>query len=298
MTEKCEQTSSDRGQAEEEGEKNLTDHTGLRFSGQSNTRGKEWTFDTAADAYEKIRPGYPEELYHILFSYCPISSGSWVVEVGIDDGQATLPVLKTGCAVTAVEYGEHLAQVCREKFRSHPGFSVIIGRFEEVNLPERSFDLVYSASAFHWIPEENGYTKVHRILKPGGVFARFANHPYRVKDQPDLFNAIDDVYAKYYYPYFGTQPVKIHEYTEEQAADRAKIAGKYGFTDLRYVMFYRTRTLSAGEYRILIGTYSDHIAMEERIREKFFDEIEETVNQCGGFISLFDTLDLQLARKQ
>ena len=88
----------------------------LRFSGQSNTRGKEWTFDTAADAYEKIRPGYPEELYHALFSYCPVKPGSRAVEVGIGGGQATLPVLKTGCVVTAVEYGEQLARVCREKF--------------------------------------------------------------------------------------------------------------------------------------------------------------------------------------
>ena len=283
--------------AEERGEGNLTDHADFRFSGQSSTRGKEWTFDTAADAYEKIRPGYPDELYHALFSYCPVGPGNCAVEVGIGGGQATLPVLQTGCAVTAVEYGAHLAQVCREKFRSRPGFSVITGRFEEADLPERSYDLVYSASAFHWIPEETGYAKVYRILKSGGAFARFANHPYRGKDQPDLFNAIDDAYEKYYYPYYGKQPVKIHEYTEEQAAGRAKIAEKYGFTDLRYAVFHRTRTLSAGEYRTLIGTYSDHIAMEEKIREKFFGEIEETINRYGGFISLFDTLDLQLARK-
>ena len=48
---------------------------------------------------------------------------------------------------------------------------------------------------------------------------------------------------------------------------------------------------------MLLSTYSDHIAMEESIREKFLDEIEETINRHGGSISLFDTLDLQLARK-
>ena len=29
--------------------------------------GKEWTFKTVADTYEKIRPGYPDELYRTLF---------------------------------------------------------------------------------------------------------------------------------------------------------------------------------------------------------------------------------------
>lgn len=269
----------------------------MRISGQSNTRGQEWTFDTAADTYGKIRPGYPEELYHTLFTYCPVGPGSRAVEVGIGGGQATLPVLKTGCDVTAVEYGEQLARVCREKFSAFPGFSVITGRFEQTEFPDESCDLIYSASAFHWIPEEIGYPKIFRMLKPGGAFARFANHPYRGKDQPDLFDAIDRVYAEYYYPYYKKQPEKIREYTEGQAANRAKIAEKYGFTEIQYALFYRTRTLSAGEYRMLLGTYSDHIAMEESIREKFLDEIEETINRHGGFISLFDTIDLQLAKK-
>ncbi len=276
---------------------NMTDSPERRYSGQSSVRGKEWTFDTVAAAYEKIRPGYPEELYQALLAYDPVGPGSCAVEVGIGGGQATLPILKTGCAVTAVEYGGHLAQACRQKFAAWPDFSVITGKFEETGLPDDAYDLVYSASAFHWIPEEAGYTKVYRILRSGGAFARFANHPYRGKDQPDLFEAIDGVYAEYYYPYYRKQPVKIHEYTEEQAADRAKIAEKYGFTDIRYALFHRTRTLSAGEYRMLIGTYSDHIAMEETVREKFFDKIEETVTRYGGFISLEDTIDLQLARK-
>ncbi len=62
-------------------------------------------------------------------------------------------------------------------------------------------------------------------------------------------------------------------------------------------MFYRTRTLSAAEYRLLVRTYSDHIAMEESIREKFFDGIEEVISLHGGVISIGDTIDLQLARK-
>jgi len=259
--------------------------------------GKEWTFNTVAKTYEKLRPDYPEELYQALFAYAPIDSGGRAVEIGIGGGQATPPVLKTGCILTAVEYGDKLAQLCREKFIDYPGFSVITGKFEDVSLPENTFDLVYSASAFHWVPEEIGYTKVFRILKSGGTFARFANHPYQAKDNPTLFDEIQQAYVDYYYPYYKKQPVKINEYTEEQAINRAMIAEKYGFTDIRYMLFSRTRTLSADEYRTLIGTYSDHIAIEENIRERFQDAIENAINRHGGFISIFDTIDLQLARK-
>ena len=261
--------------------------------------GKAWTFNTVAASYEKIRPGYPDELYRALFAYRPVGEGSRAVEVGIGGGQATLPVLTAGCAVTAVEYGGQLAQVCREKFGAFPGFSVLTGKFEDVALPQESFDLIYAASAFHWVPEEIGYSKAFRLLKSGGAFARFANHPFRAKDDPALFEAINRVYAEFYYTYYTDkkQPERYQEYSEEQAAARAHIAGKYGFTDIQYAVFHRTRTLSAAEYRRLIGTYSDHIAMEESVRERFFARIEETINRHGGTISVFDTIDLQLARK-
>ncbi|MBQ6897376.1 MAG: class I SAM-dependent methyltransferase, partial [Clostridia bacterium] len=75
------------------------------------------------------------------------------------------------------------------------------------------------------------------------------------------------------------------------------IAEKYGFTDIQYKLFYRTRTFSAKEYIMLLGTYSDHIAIEETIRNEFFSKIEEAINRHGGEITIYDTIDLQLARK-
>ena len=61
--------------------------------------------------------------------------------------------------------------------------------------------------------------------------------------------------------------------------------------------FHRTRTFSAAEYRTLLGTYSDHIAIEETIRTAFFTEIEQAIQRRGGTITLYDTIDLQLVRK-
>ena len=60
-------------------------------------KGLEWTFDTAAEVYEKMRPGYVEELYQDIFQYIPVDESSNVVEIGIGGGQATPPVVKTGC---------------------------------------------------------------------------------------------------------------------------------------------------------------------------------------------------------
>lgn len=260
-------------------------------------KGLEWTFDTVASTYEKFRPGYVAELYQAIFDYIPINQASKVVEVGIGGGQATLPVLQTECELTAVEYGAHFSELCREKFKDYPKFSVITGKFEDAVLDNDTYDLVFSASAFHWVPEDIGYPKVFSILKSGGVFARFANHPFRDKGKPALSEEMDRIYKEYYYTYHKRKQETPQEYTEEQARQRALIAGKYGFTDIQYALFQRTRTFTAKEYCTLLGTYSDHIAIEETIRKAFFSKIEDAINDHGGTITIYDMIDLQLARK-
>ncbi len=261
-------------------------------------KGLEWTFDTVASAYEKLRPGYVEELYGTLFEYIPIDESSNVVEVGSGGGQATFPLLRTGCRLTAVEYGEQFSELLKDKFQEYRNFSVITGKFEDTPFEKDAYDLVFSASAFHWVPEKIGYEKVYSMLKNGGVFARFANHPYRAKGNPVLSKEIDEIYDAYYYKFHNKKRQLLTEYSEEQAKERAMIACKYGFSDIQYALFHRERVFSGKEYIQLLGTYSDHIAIEKTIRAKFFSEIEEAINNHGGTITIYDTIDLQLARKR
>lgn len=255
-------------------------------------KGLEWTFNTEAEKYEKMRPGYVSELYEDIFKYIPINESSNVIEIGIGGGQATLPILKTGCKLTAVEYGENLAELCRQKFKEFPKFSAVTAKYEDFVCDNNLCDLIYSASAFHWIPEEIGYKKVYEILKSGGVFARFANHPYKDKGREEIHEALQKIYSVYMPDSLGP-----NEYSEENAKKRADIAQKYGFVDISYKLYHRTRSFSAKEYISLLGTYSDHIAIEQNTRKKFFSEIEEAIDNLGGQITIYDTIDLQLARK-
>lgn len=86
-------------------------------------------------------------------------------------------------------------------------------------------------------------------------------------------------------------------YTVQDAEALSTIAGKYGFCDLMTYTYHRTRIFSASEYISLLGTYSNVIAMEEPIRCRFLAEIEDAINGYGGTLTIYDTIDLQLARK-
>ncbi len=127
-------------------------------------------------------------MYQAIYKYIHINENCNVVEVGSGGGQATGPLLKTGCKLTAVEYGEQFSDLLKEKYKEYKDFSVITGKFEDAEFEKEAFDLVFSATAFHWVPEKIGYEKVFSMLKKGGVFARFANHPFRDKGNPAFAN--------------------------------------------------------------------------------------------------------------
>ena len=262
-----------------------------------NKNGLGDTFDTVVSNYDKMRPGYVDALYQAIFDYVHIDADSRVVEVGSGSGQATEPILRTGCALTAVEYGENFSKFLMEKFKKYDKFSVITGKFEDVQLEEEAYDLVFSATAFHWVPEEIGYPKVFSILKKGGAFARFANRPCISQDMPELAQKINELYGEYYAKYYGLHSGTKTWFTEEKAKEISLLPEKYGFKDIRYHLFHRERVFSGSEYVQLLGTYSDHIAIEDKIRKEFFAKIEEAINEYGGKIIICDTLDLELARK-
>lgn len=255
------------------------------------------TFDTASILYDKMRPGYPAELYQEIFGYVRIDENSHVVEIGSGSGQATGPLLDTGCKLIAVEYGEHLSELLRKNLGEYNNFSIITGKFEDIKFDENSCDLVFSATAFHWIPEETGYKKVFSMLRSGGAFARFANRPSIIQNCASLVQEIEELYDEYYYRFYEKKRSPQHFFTKEQAEKIAVTAEKYGFTDIRCHLFSRERIFTADEYIRLLSTYSDHIAIEGTVREEFFSKIAETINKHGGNITIYDTLDLELARK-
>ena len=256
------------------------------------TQGLGWTFDTVAEAYDRWNPTYVPELYADIFAFQPIDPSSKALEVGIGTGLATEPILRTGCDVTAVELGEKLAAYTRQKFQAYGNLNVVNLPFESYACAENTYDLVYSARAFHWIPEEIGYRNVCRFLKPGGTFARFANHPYKDKGREDLDVAIQAIYTKYM-----PGSIRSAEYDAAAAKERAEIALRYGFSDIDWKLYHRTRTFSGEDYTGLLGTYSDHIALPEEARRRMFFEVREAIEKAGNEITIYDTLSLQLARK-
>ncbi|MDE6412660.1 MAG: class I SAM-dependent methyltransferase [Eubacterium sp.] len=241
--------------------------------------------------YDNIRPAYVDELYKDIFSYAQIDNKSSILEIGIGTGQATLPFLKKGCNITAIELGNNLAEYAKNKFSAYKNINIINKDFMNVLLQSNQFDFVYSATAFHWLPQEQAFNKIKEILKPNGTIALFWNHPF-----PNRLDDESNIASKAIYDKYRPTDKPITEFSEKDLLKYEKALELYGFTDIRSYMYRRTRTLSTDEYIALINTYSDHRALPADIKYSFETEMKNAINNIGGKINIYDTIDVYLAK--
>lgn len=128
-------------------------------------------FDTIPEQFDKYRPRYSAELFADLIAYAGITPEKSVLELGPGTGQATEPILYTGCDYHAIELGEHLAEMMRRKYDKYPNFSLVNDDFITFDFGIQRFDMIYSAATIQWIPEEIAFSKTFKLFKPGGTLA-------------------------------------------------------------------------------------------------------------------------------
>lgn len=247
-------------------------------------------FDGIPEQFDEWRPRYCEELFTDLIEYAKIGPGTTVLEIGPGTGQATEPILKTGCSYLAIELGENFADYMKNRFSSYKNFNIVNADFETYDFENVKFDLVYSAAAFQWIPEKIGYPKAFDLIKNNGTFAMFMMRPNvqpggGYTDEP-LYTKIQEVYSKYFHPE-----------TEYKCKLDYDARDKYGFVDLERREYIKTREYSADDYVSLIGTHADHITLQEPYKTKFYEGIREAILSYGNKITLYDKITMYLAKK-
>lgn len=262
----------------------------LRYGKDDENRHLKIAFDSDAANYDAIRPRYCDALFQAVIQAAELASDKCCLEIGPGTGQATEPILKTGAAVTAAELGQNLAEFLAYKYRDDKNLQVWQGDF--LQFPEtQQYDLIYSATAFHWIPREEGFAKVKRLLKPGGTLALFWNHPIPgggVGTAAD--EALQGVYRKYGK---GRRDTPFDGSTCPAYCNALEQAG---FSQVRCTLFESQRCLDADAYIQLLRSYSDHAKLLPEERDAFEKDIRDTILSLDNGMPILDRMDLYLAR--
>jgi SAM-dependent methyltransferase len=125
-------------------------------------------FGSAADDYERGRPGYPEAVAELLRSEFGLGPGRSVLDVGAGTGKFTRLLGGTYARVLALEPVDAMRAQLEAAV---PEAELVRGSAEEVALPAASVDVVTVATAFHWFDGELALAEFHRVLSPGGGLA-------------------------------------------------------------------------------------------------------------------------------
>ena len=102
-------------------------------------------FDTIPERFDKFRPRYSAELFEYLIKTAEIGPDKKVLEIGPGTGQATDPILETGCDYLGIELGEHLCAKMEEKYGRFANFHLVNGDFITHDFGAQRFDMIYSA---------------------------------------------------------------------------------------------------------------------------------------------------------
>jgi SAM-dependent methyltransferase len=228
------------------------------------------TFDTVAECYHQARPDYPAELFTALISAAGLAPGARLLEVGCGTGKATLPLAARGFRITCLEPGRHLAATAR---RNLAGYDVhmVQRAFEDWTPADgERFDLIYAATAWHWIDPAVGYELAWRWLRPGGQLAIWgAGHVFPAGGDP-FFREIQDVYDEIGE---GLPPGSSYPAPGEQPDERAAIEAS-GLFDVTLIQHFDWEVrYSAAEYIALLSTFSGHIDMTDWQRGRLYGEI-------------------------
>lgn len=243
-------------------------------------------FDTIPEKFDKWRPKYNDDTFEFIINHTQLDCRKAVLEIGPGTGQATEPILKTGCNYLAIELGEHLFDFTKRKFKNYNNFHIVNGDFETYNFGNKKFDLIYSAAAIQWIPEQIAFSRSFELLKNGGFLAMMMMHGDYQTPNEALYNDIQKVYAQYFHPEIPYNQKMIY-----------CNAVNYGFIEFKEYRFYSKREFTANDHIEYLGTHSDHIVLQEPYKSKFFEGIRTAILNHGNKIEFNDIVILYLTKK-
>jgi SAM-dependent methyltransferase len=140
--------------------------------GADDVHARARSFDEAADAYERARPGWPPEAIEIAARRLGLGRDAAVLDLAAGTGKLTRRLAGRFASVTAVEPLDGMRSVLEDRI---PFVRVLAGTAEAIPLPAAGVDAVFVAEAMHWFDPEPAVAEMRRVLRPGGGVAVLYN---------------------------------------------------------------------------------------------------------------------------
>lgn len=253
---------------------------------------RHW-YSPAAEAYNQVRPRYPQELIDQVIEITQISSHSTLLEVGCGPAIATPAFATLGCSMLCLEPNPDFYDLAQQNCELYPNVGIQNCSFEEWKLEAKKFDAVLAASSFHWISPDVSYPKAVAALRPEGHLILLWNKELQPRDK--VYQQLSEVYE-------SNAPSLDRRY--EDSAMQAEILNELGqmaiesgqFKDMVSRQIEVKVTYSVDQYLMLLNTYSPHLKLEPQQKQRLFKGLRQVLEQNGETIQLCYVSAFNIAR--
>jgi len=132
------------------------------------------SFNSAAKLYYEVRPSYPKQAIDWIINQTNISLDNDLLELAPVTGQATIRFAEKGYKIHAVELGDNLAELLKKNCKDY-NVTVDVSSFEDWQ-SNNKYNMIYCATAFHWLDKDIRYHKCHDLLKEDGYLVLLWNN--------------------------------------------------------------------------------------------------------------------------
>jgi SAM-dependent methyltransferase len=243
-------------------------------------------FDEVPELYDRVRPGYPDELFADLAALTGTGDDGSVLEVGCGTGQATRSLAALGCSVTAVEPGAGMAALARRRLADLGNVHVERSTFEEWDDRGRRFDLVVAASAWHWVDPAVGWRRAHDLLRSAGWIALLGHVVVRRPGEPELYGETADLHARFSpgNPSWGHPPLEEHVRATDRGwglvDDPGDPGGSFGPPVVRW--YPTVQWFDGAGFADLLRSQSPYRRLDPDVREPLLDAVAERIRTRLG----------------
>lgn len=248
-----------------------------------NQRDLGRVFNEVPELYDRVRPGYPDELFADLVTVTGMDDGSAVLDVGCGTGQATRSLAALGRSVTAVEPGAAMAALARQRLATFPNVYVETSNFEEWDDRGRRFDVLVAASSWHWVDPSTGWRKAHDVLRPGGWMALLGNVVVRRIGEPEVYAETADLHERFSpgNPDWGHPPLEDDVRATDEGWGLVDDPGiLFGPTIVRW--YPTVQWFNGDGFADLLRSTSPYRRLDGDVREPLLDAIAERIRTRMG----------------
>ena len=259
-----------------------------------NSRQRANWYSEAAQAYDRHRPRYPQEICDRTIELSRLQDAAKVLEIGCGPGIATVEFARRGFFIVSLEPSAAAWELAKNNCQQYQNVKVINTTFEAYTL-ETTFDAVVAATSFHWLAPEIRYQKTAAALKDGGFLILLWNTPPQPNET--VCQCMEAAYQSHAPELKIAEQIAIYRQNLERIGEAVINSGYFENLVADYVVC--DVTYSVESYIGMLSTLSPYIMLQAERREALFAELKQVLtDNYGGNLALSYLSLFQVARKK